>query len=65
MGIWLIIIMPLVIALSFDITRYAGSGEAGYNDNSLLDATFNSPSGIVIDEFGWMMIADSVYNSKN
>jgi hypothetical protein len=56
----LIVLISYALADSYNIKLYAGTGQNGRYDDAALKSRFNEPSGIVIDEYGWMMIADSV-----
>jgi len=46
------------ITPSGDVSTYAGSGSAGSNNGSALSASFNKPSGIVVDDIGDLFVSD-------
>jgi hypothetical protein len=58
MAKWALIVFGFVN--SYKITLFAGTGQNGRYDDTTLKSKFNEPLGLIIDEFGWMMIADSV-----
>ncbi|MEO6977587.1 MAG: gliding motility-associated C-terminal domain-containing protein, partial [Mucilaginibacter sp.] len=41
-----------------DVSTYAGRGSAGSNNGPALSASFNQPSGIVVDDIGDLFISD-------
>ncbi len=41
-----------------DVSTYAGSGSAGSNNGPALSASFNKPSGIVVDDIGDLFVSD-------
>lgn len=44
------------------VTKFAGTGTAGYWDGSLLNARFNQPEGMVFDAWGNLYVADRSNN---
>lgn len=46
------------ITSSGDVTTYAGNGSAGGQNGAALSASFNKPSGIVVDDIGDLFISD-------
>ncbi len=50
------------ITFAGDVTTYAGNGSAGGQDGAALSASFNKPSGIVVDDIGDLFISDFAGN---
>lgn len=66
----LIIYVTLIISvLSFtgiaqdEVSNYAGKGDASYKDGTLSESLFNQPYGLVVDDNGDILIADT-YNNR-
>jgi len=51
------------IDLEGTVTTFAGTGVAGSNDGVASSATFNTPQGLVFDNTGSLLVADT-YNQK-
>ena len=51
-----------VAATNVDVTKYAGTGNAGKTDASLSDSAFYGPYGLAVDKDGGIIVADSTNN---
>ncbi len=49
-----------MITTEGEVSTFAGSGEVGHGDGSALEATFSTLTGIAIDLYGNIYVADSV-----
>jgi sugar lactone lactonase YvrE len=49
-----------MITADGEVSTYAGSGEVGHGDGSALEANFSTPTGIAIDLYGNIYVADSL-----
>jgi hypothetical protein len=45
------------------VTTLAGTGKAGYKNGSALEAQFDSPSGLALDQSGNLYVADTLNNA--
>jgi len=41
------------------VSTYAGSGSKGFENGALTSATFNSPQGVAVDQYGRVFVADT------
>ena len=65
-GIYVLLFVLISGCSSFaadEVSFYAGMGEPGFQDGSLLEAFFNQPYGITFDNNGDLLVADT-YNNR-